>query len=237
MTFTIGMFDGVHRGHQAILQHLQEYGEEPVILTFSNHPAEVLKKNSPPILSSLPLKMALFKECGIEKTVVIPFTAECSNLSYEDFLAQYPIRHLVLGSDAALGKNAIGTVENLRKLGAKRGFTVHSIPKLFVQQSLVSSSFIRQLIQSGRLEEAEQLLGRPYCIYYSSDFPPSSIALPPDGEYPVWIHSQSGISPFQITIRNGNFNFLSSVPKLISFGPHLNPNLFEILCQTSPAVL
>jgi riboflavin kinase/FMN adenylyltransferase len=240
IALTIGVFDGVHRGHQAVLCYLRNLSDSiPTVLTFSNHPSEVLNRSSYPLLSSLPLKLSLLKECGVEKTVVMSFTHDLSNQSFEAFLSSYPIRHLVLGEGAAFGKNRLGHAEALREFGMRRGFTFHIVPRLFADQQAVSSSHIRALIAAGRLKEAGTLLDRPYCFHYSPErgFDPH-IALPPDGIYPVWEHSDSGIVPTTLTIRH-RIPELSCVQSdlLISFGPNLNPTIYQQLCQISPAAL
>jgi hypothetical protein len=232
---TIGVFDGVHRGHQAVLSHLNS---QSIVVTFSNHPSGILKGASPFLLSSIRLKLAFLTECGIEKTIVIPFTRDLSEMSFVDFLKSFSFRHLILGVDAVFGKGGLGQADTLRVLGLQRGFTVQIIPKLSDAGQPISSSRIRSLIQNGKLNEAEKLLGRPYCFDYSpqSEFDPT-IALPPDGSYTVWSHSALGIGMTQLVIENCVPRLNSDMMQLISFGPNLNPNIFKHLCQTSPAVL
>ncbi len=236
---TIGVFDGVHRGHQILLGHL---GEQSIAVTFSNHPSEILKGVSPLRLSSLRLKIALLKEFGVKKVIAIPFTEELSNLTFDAFLEPYPIRHLILGEGAAFGKEGLGNADALRTLGLRRGFTVQTIQKLCLADQPISSSRIRTLILDGKLTEAESLLGRPYCFEYDPLIPDLNIALPPDGSYNVWSHSPSGIDETSLTIQNriprlsANMILETRMMQLISFGPNLNPNLINYLCQTSPAV-
>ena len=234
IALTIGVFDGVHLGHQLLLSHLKKTSYRALALTFSNHPSKILRESSPPLLTSLPLKLALLKQHGADEVLSIPFTREIADLPFVEFLAPYPIRHLILGEDATFGKGCLGTTEALRHLGLKRNFTVHSLPKLHRGKKPISSSLIRALIAQGRLIEAEELLGRPYC-FLSTDL--SDLCLPPDGEYPVWSHSSAGTLPMTLSIRGRQFELSHKYPQLISFGPNLNPLLFEMVstCQMSPA--
>jgi cytidyltransferase-like protein len=233
IALTIGVFDGVHRGHQLLLRQMKKRGHRSVIVTFSNHPAEILKNIAPPLLTPLPLKCALLKECGADEVVVIPFTKELAEETFEDFLAPYPIQHLVLGEDAAFGKGCLGRPDALRLLGLQRGFSVHALPKLHFHQKPITSTRIRVLIAQGNLQEAEALLGRSHCFYYSS--PALTAALPPDGEYPVWAHSSAGVVSTTLSIRGRLPQISLESPQLISFGKNINPLLFSNLCQTSPA--
>ncbi len=237
IALTIGVFDGVHLGHQLLLRHLKETALSTVVLTFSNHPSEILRKTTPALLTCLPLKIALLKEGGADEVLSIPFTRELADLPFEEFLAPYPIRHLILGEDAAFGRGCLGTPEALRLLGLKRNFSVHALPKLHIDNKPISSSRIRLLIEQGHLNEAEALLGRPHCLYVSPASDLSSLCLPPDGAYPVWSHSIRGIAPRILAIRNRTLELTNKNPQLISFGLNLNPLLFEKACQTSPAVL
>jgi len=229
---TIGVFDGVHRGHQSLLRHLNE---QSLLVTFSNHPIEILKGYAPPLLSSHSLKIALLQECGIDHPIVIPFTRTLSETAFDVFLEPFAFQHLLLGEDSVLGREGKGNANALQQLGIQKGFTVQTISKLVIAGLPVSSTRIRSLIQAGKLSEAETLLGRPYCIDYSPDSACNAV-LPPDGEYCIWSHSHSGIKISQLTIRNSILLPSENKRQLLSFGPNLNPNLFENLChQTSLA--
>jgi FAD synthase len=231
----IGVFDGVHRGHQLLIQEILNTHCHAVALTFPNHPLETLKGFSPALLTPLPWKISLLKEYGIQETIVLPFTRRLSDLSFEDFLAPYSFRHLILGEDAALGKGNLGNSDTLKILGLQRGFMVHSMPKLFAKDLPISSTRIRHLIKAGELEEAARLLGRPHTFYYAPFQKP--IALPPDGRYPIWVPSPKGLIETELTIRNQ----IPKNPELenhwVSFGPDVNPLLYQIACPTSLAAL
>jgi cytidyltransferase-like protein len=166
---TIGVFDGVHRGHQHLLQQLKKKHDRSIVLTFSNHPSEILKQPAPPQLTPSAIKRLLIEEEKIDEIISIPFTRSIADQSFEEFLEPYTFTHLVLGEGAALGKDCLGTPDALRILGLKRGFTVQVLPKLCIGPSPVSSSRIRRLIAAGDLNDAESLLGRPYFFYYSPE--------------------------------------------------------------------
>lgn len=235
-SLTIGVFDGVHLGHQHLFKVLAETGCPTQAITFSNHPFDILNPASAPMpLTPLPLKQLFLSSYGIEETLVFPFTEELASQSYAEFLAPYEFAHLVIGDDAAIGRGRLGTPEALRLLGLSRGFQVHVVPKLQDKGAPLSSSRIRSLIAAGDLREAERLLGRPYCFAFREDNIHS--LLPPDGRYPVSAYSPAGVIPTTLTIENRIPLLPLEAPQLISFGL-LNPTICDRLChQISLAAL
>ncbi len=226
---TIGTFDGVHLGHQKLLQILSRFGCPTQVVTFSNHPFDILQPANAPLPLTPPLlKQALFSAYGIGETTLLPFTRELAALSYTDFLAPYSIEHLVVGEDAAIGRRRLGTPDALRLLGLQRGFQVHVVPKLQHKGESISSTKIRQAILEGNLSCAEKLLGRPYCFTISSA--KAHAILPPDGRYPVYAYSPGGIIPTTLVIENCVPRIALEKPQLISFG-YLNPTLTHSLCH------
>ena len=185
IALSVGVFDGVHLGHRRLLQTLKEQGCRAVALTFSNHPAEVLAGKALSQLTPLPLKLALLKEMGLDEVIALPFTRALASQSYQEFLAPYPIRRLILGEGDAFGKGRQGTEQTLRLLGLQRGFAVDVVPKLRDGGEVISSTRIRALLVDGDLKGVERLLGRPYCFLPGK----GHIALPPDGEYKAWLYS------------------------------------------------
>jgi riboflavin kinase/FMN adenylyltransferase len=231
---TIGMFDGVHRGHQLLLQKLVKIGCNTTALTFSNHPSSILRLQAPNLLTPYPLKEILLRNYGVQQLICLPFTKEFSQQSYDEFLSPYSISHLILGEDAALGRDRQGTIDALKLLGLKRGFEVHSISKLFIDNEPISSTRIRGLIELGKLAEAEELLGRPHCFFTTDHHP----ILPPDGTYSVWSYSPSGELPTTLRIRNRIPEPPHAASQLVCFGPKkLNPQLIKQLWQISLAAL
>jgi riboflavin kinase/FMN adenylyltransferase len=163
---TIGSFDGVHIGHQAILQRLKQHGTSAV-LTFRNHPSHVLTQKTPtPPLYTLEQKLSLLEEAGVDLVILLSFTPALAEQSFDQFLntlrATYPFTYLVLGKGASFGKNRQGDEAHVRALGQQLGFTVEYLEKTTFQGSAVSSGRIRTALEHGDLTLASHLLGRPY---------------------------------------------------------------------------
>lgn len=170
---TIGNFDGVHLGHLAILQRVKQLSQAhthpSVVLTFSNHPSEILRPSQvTPFLCHPNYRYRLLKEQGIDQIIVLPFTADIASLSAHAFLNQLHsclnFSHLVLGHDATIGKGREGNRERVENLAQAMGFKVEYCPPVTVQNAAVSSSLIRHAVQAGKLEEATKLLGKPFSL-------------------------------------------------------------------------
>jgi riboflavin kinase/FMN adenylyltransferase len=168
---TIGNFDGVHLGHQALIRRTVEdaraQGAEAVVVTFDPHPQQVLKAQPVPLLTTLPLRLRLFEELGADAACVIPFTAELAALSAEAFLRErllgaFRVSRLVIGYDFAFGHNREGTVEVLRSAGGRYGFTLDIVPAVMLDGEAVSSTRIRASLASADFAAAARLLGRPW---------------------------------------------------------------------------
>lgn len=163
MKLTIGTFDGVHLGHQAILKSVDQ------VVTFSNHPHSILRNEAPQALTTLAHKLKIFKAFGINSPLIIPFTQEFSQKSAATFLRELkqkiPFDHLILGHDAVLGRRREGTADHLFHLAQEMGFTLNYLDPISANNQIVSSSQIRQLIHKGDLKTAEALLGRPFSIF------------------------------------------------------------------------
>lgn len=210
---TIGVFDGVHRGHQRIVARAAELGRErglPVVaVTFDPHPDEVIRPGShPPFLSSARRRAELLAGLGVDAVCVIPFTLEFSRLDPEEFVRQVLVDGLhaaavVVGEDFRCGYKAVGDVPLLTKLGEKYDFTTEGLPLLVVDGMTVSSTSIRQLLTDGDVTEAARLLGRPHRVEgvvvrghqrgRQLGFPtanlesPPHTAVPADGIYAGWL--------------------------------------------------
>lgn len=208
LILTIGFFDGVHLGHVHVLNTIQNLaGPESCkcIITFKNHPSEILRPNQiTPLLCTLEHKLNLLRSFSIDHLFLLDFSNKLANQTAENFIydiLQYiPFTHLVLGHDATLGKNREGTKENMLMLAKKHGFELVYLPEYRLENQPISSTRIRKIIQEGKLKEAEVLLGRPYSIYgevvsgigkgSSIGFPTANInvdklCLPPRGVYSV----------------------------------------------------
>ncbi len=166
----VGVFDGVHLGHQALLARARERaaGERVVAVSFEPHPDVVLAREFRPYapLTPLPEKQARCARLGVELHV-LPFTRELAALEPEAFVKRHLVepfapRWLVVGEDFALGRGRAGNVARLRELGKSGGFEVDALPLQVVAGSPVTSTRIRELLAKGQVADAAVLLGRPY---------------------------------------------------------------------------
>ncbi len=174
VVLTIGNYDGLHLGHQAVLAHLVQRAKQTklrsVVLTFSNHPSTVLRPHHQThLICSTEHKLKLFEKASIEMVVMLPFTKEFSEQSADQFLKKVshalPFQTLILGSDAHIGKNREGDQSTVTALADLLGFTVEYFPDRLIQGQRISSNLIRERLHQGNLKQAETLLGRPYSIY------------------------------------------------------------------------
>jgi riboflavin kinase/FMN adenylyltransferase len=166
---TIGVFDGIHRGHQALIGQVVARAHETdrlaAVLTFHPHPAAVLAPGRAPRYLTTPgEKVALLEKLGLDLLVLLPFTRETANTSARDFMAGLS-RHLRLGelwvgADFALGHNREGNVARLRELGDEMGYQLRVVEPVTVGDEIISSSRVRALLRDGDVEKATDLLGR-----------------------------------------------------------------------------
>jgi riboflavin kinase/FMN adenylyltransferase len=171
---TVGNFDGVHLGHRAILGRVtaraKELGSQPVALTFDPHPVKMLRPQANlPMLTTPEQKFRLLKEAGMDAVVVLPFTQEFAAIPARDFVVRYFVeslkaREVVVGHDYNFGHQREGNIDLLKELGQTLGFTVQVVWAVEVNGAVVSSSLIRAMLKLGKVEEANELLGRPYSV-------------------------------------------------------------------------
>jgi riboflavin kinase / FMN adenylyltransferase len=169
---TIGVFDGVHRGHQQIIAHTvkraRETGVPAVVMTFDPHPAEVVRPGShPAVLTEPGRKAELIAGLGVDALCVIPFTLDFSKLSAEGFVHDVLVDTLhasqvVVGENFRFGHKAAGDVDLLRRLGRTFGFGVEEAPLVAAGDTVFSSTYIRSLIAAGDVGAAAAALGRPH---------------------------------------------------------------------------
>ncbi len=166
---TIGVFDGVHLGHKALLDELKKQAKElnalSGVVTFRYHPDELLSPNkSLPYLTSLNQRVKLLKAEGIDLVVTLTFNSELAALEAQEFIAllkkYLKMRALVVGPDFALGKGRKGNIDYLRKLGQETGFTVTVVPPVVVNNEAVSSTVIRKALADGDMKRVHNLAGR-----------------------------------------------------------------------------
>lgn len=213
---TVGNFDGVHRGHQALIDRARaalpgDAGDRVIVVTFDPHPAAVLRPEAAPrMLSSLPRRLELLAEHGADEVVVVPFTRDFASNepeAFARFLREDPriaADRVVVGENFRFGKKASGDVADLARFGAALGFTVDAVPLASGDSPVPwSSSFVRARIESGDLESASAALGHPHRVagpvrhgdargrelgYPTANLEVApEIALPPDGVYAGWL--------------------------------------------------
>lgn len=171
----LGNFDGVHRGHQAVIRtaidKAHAEGTKALVLTFEPHPRTVLKPNIPPFrLTPAPVKERLLKSLGVDGIITLPFTPEFSNLTAEEFVQQIlidalKVKHIVAGFDYVFGHKRGGTMALLRQWLAPHQVGVTEItPFRDSSGNVMSSSRTREALQQGDLETAGHILGRPWAI-------------------------------------------------------------------------
>lgn len=206
---SVGVFDGVHLGHQRLLHELLEMASElqgvPTVITFENHPDQLLKGQAPPLLVSVPHRLRLLRRAGVQRLVLLTFEPRLREISAADFATNILHKHLrarglLLGFDSALGKNREGTPTRFAELGKTLGFSVREGQPFTVDGKAVSSTAIRNAITSGDLSLAQRYLGRPASTFgrvvhgdsrgHDIGFPtanvlPQTPVLPPQGVYAV----------------------------------------------------
>lgn len=170
---TIGSFDGVHRGHQAILTKLvagaSAQGVPAVVLTFHPHPAVVLRNRQGPYYLTLPDERAqLMGELGIDVVITHPFSSQVADYTADAFVEllfkHLKFKHLLIGHDFALGKNRQGSADYLTMLGEKLGFTVELFHPVTEGEEIISSSSIRAALREGEISKVNSMLGRSYSL-------------------------------------------------------------------------
>ncbi|MGW0914800.1 bifunctional riboflavin kinase/FAD synthetase [Streptomyces sp. NPDC002784] len=227
---TIGSYDGVHRGHQLIIRHTveraRELGLPAVVVTFDPHPKEVLRPGThPPLLAPHHRRAELMAELGVDAVLVLPFTAEFSNLSPADFIVKVLIDKLrakavVEGPNFRFGHRAAGDVVYLAELGKTYDFDVE-IVDLYVSGEAgggqpFSSTLTRRLVLEGDVEGAAEILGRPHRVEgivvrgaqrgRELGVPTANVetlphtAIPADGVYAGWLHAQGEVMPSAISV-------------------------------------
>ena len=172
---TIGTFDGVHLGHQAIFSKMKEEAKKrngaTVLITFSPHPRFVLQKDSQNLkfINTYQKKLERIEKAGIDHLIVIEFTREFANNSSEDFIKDYVVKYvhpelIIIGYDHHFGKNREGNIDLLEKVKDHYGFDVIQVPPYYVDGQPVSSTRIRKLLEVGNVQEANLMLGYEYAL-------------------------------------------------------------------------
>jgi len=214
---TIGVFDGVHRGHQEIIGHTvkraRDLGVQSVVVTFDPHPAEVVRPGSHPAVLTEPARKAeLIEALGADVLCVIPFTPEFSRLSAEQFVHDVLVEHLhaalvVVGENFRFGHKAAGDEALLTRLGRTFGFGVEDTPLIAADGTVFSSTYIRACVDAGDVAAAAAALGRAHRVEgvvirgdgrgRELGYPTANLlcgrytAIPADGVYAAWLVRRS----------------------------------------------
>lgn len=212
---SIGIFDGVHKGHRAIIRQIKKLAEsnggESVLITFWPHPRIVLNNNSDDLkfLTTIEEKKSLLKKLGIDHLIILPFTKELSRLTACEFITEILIKkikakYLVLGFNNHFGKNREGNFETIKACAEKNGIKVKKATQKLIKHQEVSSTIIRNVLWKGEIRKASQLLGYDFFVKGTIvegkkigrklGFPTANITpddphklLPKDGVYAVFL--------------------------------------------------
>ena len=200
---TVGVFDGVHRGHQQVVGRLtsgaHSLGVPAAVVTFWPHPATILGGGKLRCLTTPDERAALLSSLGVDAVLTYPFDAETANTSAKDFVTrlhgQLDFKRLLVGYDFALGKGREGGAGRLAEIGRQLGYEVESVPALSDESGVISSTEIRKLVSTGDLAAAAALLGRPYALHgpvirgdargRDLGYPTANIDVPPEKILPL----------------------------------------------------
>jgi len=170
----IGVFDGVHLGHQAVIstsaRHAREVAGNPVVVTFDPHPAKVLRpQDAPHLITATQHKIALIRDLGVAHLLVLHFDRAFAATSPEEFVRQLvansrPLQEICVGHEWSFGKGRAGNLALLKQLGGIHHFNVVGVEEVKVNGEVVSSTAIRKAVAEGNLVKATQMLGREYTI-------------------------------------------------------------------------
>lgn len=212
---TLGVFDGMHQGHLSVLNLTIETGRRlsasKVVVTFSQHPENILNGGPPKMILSLEHRLRLMARAGIDKAVIVPFNEETRSIPAESFLNDFLInslnvRAIILGHDTAFGRKREGDYDFLAARAGQYGYEVLKTPEVRFRDRTISSTRIREAIAGGHLQIVEEMLGRELSILgevvpgdargRTIGFPTANIdcpgaVLPPSGVYAVKILHKS----------------------------------------------
>lgn len=230
---TIGVFDGVHRGHQEIINALAQGAKadqaSALVVSFYPHPAAVLGKRNHLKYLSLPEEKAeLLEELGVDILFTHPFNQQVAAFSAEEFMAEIQacvqLEKLLIGYDFALGRDRQGDAEHLAALGRKAGYAVQIFDPLLAGGEIISSSRVRDALLDGRLRDAQKLLGHPYALRGSVirgdgrgrkiNVPTANIEIPDEKIVPT-----NGVYACWATVRGKKYRAVTNIGIRPTFTP------------------
>ncbi len=212
----IGVFDGVHAGHQAVIERAVKaaarHGGLAGVLTFDPHPIKVIAPGKAPaaLLETLEHKARVVSELGVQLFIPLHFDMEFSKMEAAEFLqglTAAPVRTIAVGEDWRFGHNRVGDAGLLQAEAPTHGYTLEAVPPVMHDGERISSSRIRQAIRDGNLGSAEQMLGRPYTVagkvvegrqlgrtlgFPTANLATGSLQLPPDGVWAIRARMEDG---------------------------------------------
>ena len=175
VALTLGFFDGIHRGHCALIEQLvataKRHQAQPVVLTFDSHPFRVVCPDKlPPIIMTLTERIGLLEELGVGSVILQPFDRDFAEVSAEAFIQEILIkklraRFIIGGYDCHFGKNREGDHEMLQRYAPVGGYEFYDVPPMEIGGEIVSSTTIRKAISAGEFNRAALFLGRPWTIW------------------------------------------------------------------------
>lgn len=244
---TVGSFDGVHLGHQALIHQLVEGAHashsQAIVITFTPHPA-VFFGRSPQayILTSPNERIELLKSLGVDQVIPIKFDEEVARLSAAEFMTglkqHLGLVHFLAGYDFALGHNREGNLEALKEIGEKEGFQVGAFAPFTGTNGIISSSRIRDLLHQGKLAQANENLGRPYSLEgnvisgehrgHKLGFPTANLNIAPDRLIPA-----NGVYASRATIAAKSYIAVTNIGVRPTFenplpSPRVEPHLLDL---------
>ncbi len=216
----IGVFDGVHLGHQQIIRQTvadaRQYNAIALVLTFDRHPSAIVAPNRvPPLIYSLPQKTRAIEALGSDALLLLHFDRAFSKQSGETFIRQLArdlgrIQSICVGADFVFGHKRSGNVPLLQTLGAELNFAVHGIAAVSLDGQVVSSTRIREAIRAGDFDAASQMHGRAYSLagkvvegdklgnklgFSTANLDTTGFVLPPNGVYAAHVTRRTGVAP------------------------------------------
>ncbi|AJQ27683.1 bifunctional riboflavin kinase/FAD synthetase [Pelosinus fermentans] len=225
ITVALGTFDGVHIGHQKVISRSVESAKQldgtSVVFTFSNHPLSIIAPERCPLqIITQDDKVELIEKLGVDILLNIPFTAEFLKLSASQFirllLDQLNPKHILIGPNYFFGYKRCGTPELLQKSGLQYGFTTEINPTVYVDDVMVSSTLIRQMITAGQVDQAATLLGRPVTlkgrVIHGAKrgrllgYPTINLGIASDLAVP-----QNGVYAVELIIQDNQYNGIANV--------------------------
>lgn len=242
----IGVFDGVHKGHQELIDRAvkkaKDLGGETVVLTFDPHPVQVLNPEKYlPLISTLPERISLIQARGVDCCFVVHFTKRFSQMSPENFVKRYILhsirpKEIFVGCDFRFGNNRAGSLEYLKESGARHGFNVNILHSIEKGNEKISSTQIRHLVHWGKLKQAATLLGRRYSlagIVEKGESRGSKLGFPTANLYPLnEILPPFGVYAVRVYIGNRKYKGMANVGLRPTFNansaiPNVEVHLFN----------